>query len=383
MAAAATLDPPFMPPLGRIIPIREVIDKKLYTAYDYAKQLPLKDVELPPDFLDYLGDLKTATARGKPATKLTLHAAREDLARFAYFMPTPPKKLTSKDIRTWIVKARKHGFSSSTLGTTLNRINAFYLYRFRIDDFYPCPYCGHTEHEEIVFNAKVKMYRCRKCTKNLNPVASVPIPAIEERNDPILTLDEITMCINLIPFLVRPSHVLLYEGLIRLLLETAVRINKEALTLGLDPDVPNYIDLENCEVVLREVKGNQRTLQTRPISFTTRDVILQHAYNLKQRGKDPMTRVFPIAHGGIWKLFKALQVNAGIKKRIYPHLTRATFATTFWEMYRSEKALKAAGGWSSDAFKRYLRISDAKILEMSREYVRDRYQAKEILEVEP
>ena len=363
----------FTPPLGKIIPTTDVINKRLYLAHDMAPWLELSAVELPEDFDLYIDDLAIMTPRGTPGSEDTIRLARDALARFTHFMNLPPEKIQSKHIRECIRKATKHGYPPTTTRGIFDRLKAFYNHQFTNDAFYPCPYCGSTEHKQVVFSPTITAHICQNCNKNLNPVQGVKLPKPEPRNDPIYSLHDVNLSLNLLPYLVMPNNVLLFEGLIRTLLETAVRIRKEALGLGLNGRVPNYIDLENCELVLTTTKGKRRLQDRRPISTRTRDVILEHAYNMKQRGLEPQKRVFDICYYSVWRLFKSLQVNADLNKIFYPHLSRATFATTFWEKYHSEEALKRAGGWSSDAYKAYLRVPDTTILEMSRDYVREKY----------
>lgn len=349
MATMLELEPPKLELLKPRYTIREIKRFKLYKAHRPAEKLDFSEIEIDKDFQEYLDDLEVLSSQGYPAEKDSIDRYAQAWKRFQYFVKTPPENIKKDHIQGFIRKAIKHGYSPTTINNTLTIIRAFYNWRLR-EKPYPCPYCGGKEIRQLIINSQTTYYYCKDCDKPLNPTQGVKFPKAERRNDPTLTLADVNVILTWIPRLAKPSNVLAYESIIRIGLETAAR-SSELLSLGLTEEATNYVDLEASEIILRKTKGKRRILEKRPISFTTRDIIIDYAYQMKKKGKDVSKRLFTIYPQTLWIFCKSLQVNSGLDKNLYPHLLRATFATEFWRTFGSEELLKRAGGWSSDAYK--------------------------------
>lgn len=346
------------------------------------RKLPFLISEIPSDedIDSYLKELKLVTARGFPASELTLSNKAYALLVFkgwqwweqkkknknltpdkAKYLPwSQVKKEHIKEFMYWLVDL---DYEQGSIATLLSDLKAFFNFMLNEKKIVKCQYCGGKIKKLLIGNSV--RYICKECDNFINPVCDTKIPKRQRRDDPVLTLEEINKLLTYIRFNTRKS--LRNEAFFRLLVETGARIS-EILSIGVDPrKCDNYIDFKRGVVVFRKTKGKQRIKLEKPLTPKTLSVCLDYVLYLSKKGK--FIYLFDISrHTALQNLYNWAE-KAGINKNVYLHLIRATWATNFWKKIKSEIALQKAGGWTSDAYKAYIRYSEEDIFEMTKSFV--------------
>jgi len=252
-------------------------------------------------------------------------------------------------------------YTQTSISGLLSDLRAFFNWMLKNKKITACQYCGGKIKKFLIGNTI--RYICKECDNFINPIDDIKIPKRQRRNDPVLTLEELNKILEHIKL--KTWKKLRNEVLLRLLIETGARIS-EILSIGVDPrKCDNYIDFKRGVVVFRKTKGKQRIKLEKPLTNKTLSVCLDYVLSKK----DKFTYIFDIKRETALKNLYLWAEKAGINKNVYLHLIRATWATNFWKKIKSEIALQKAGGWTSDAYKAYIRYSEEDIFEMTKSFV--------------
>ena len=106
---------------------------------------------------------------------------------------------------------------------------------------------------------------------------------------------------------------------------------------------PNHLELFEGKPVLRLiVKGHKQHVMSVPEPLANR----LHAYAFRN-GLTKSDQFFPVNRQRVWQIVKRAARDAGIGKRVYPHLLRHSDAIERARQLRHPKALQEHFGWSS------------------------------------
>ncbi len=106
---------------------------------------------------------------------------------------------------------------------------------------------------------------------------------------------------------------------------------------------PNHIELFESHPIFRLiVKGNKQHVMAIPQSLADR----LEAYAFRH-GLTKSDKFFPMNRQRVWQIVKRAAKDAGIDKRVYPHLLRHSDAIERARQLRHPKALQDHFGWSS------------------------------------
>lgn len=226
----------------------------------------------------------------KKLSKNTIKAYDNDLNKLLEFKNNL-LSINNKDIKEFIKKS--NNLSTKTLAHRLTVINSFYNYLLS---------------ENII---------------SINPCYSINMPKIPSKLPEILSEEEVDklLDINLVD-----KYSYRNKAMLELLYATGMRAS-ELTNLKL-----NNIDLDSCIVRIMGKGSKERIV---PINDTTIKYLNIYINNYRKEilNKKDSEYLFisnalkPITRQGLFKIIKKECIRAGIKKNVYPHILRHSFAT--------------------------------------------------------
>ncbi len=226
----------------------------------------------------------------KKLSKNTIKAYDNDLNKLLEFKNNL-LSINNKDIKEFIKKS--NNLSTKTLAHRLTVINSFYNYLLS---------------ENII---------------SINPCYSINMPKIPSKLPEVLSEEEVDklLDINLVD-----KYSYRNKAMLELLYATGIRAS-ELTNLKL-----NNIDLDSCIVRIMGKGSKERIV---PINDTTIKYLNIYINNYRKEilNKKDSEYLFisnalkPITRQGLFKIIKKECIRAGIKKNVYPHILRHSFAT--------------------------------------------------------
>lgn len=226
----------------------------------------------------------------KKLSKNTIKAYNNDLNKLLEFKNNL-LRINNKDIKEFIKKS--NNLSTKTLAHRLTVINSFYNYLLS---------------ENII---------------SINPCYSINMPKIPSKLPEVLSEEEVDklLDINLVD-----KYSYRNKAMLELLYATGMRAS-ELTNLKL-----NNIDLDYCIVRIMGKGSKERIV---PINDTTIKYLNIYINNYRKEilNKKDSEYLFisnalkPITRQGLFKIIKKECIRAGIKKNVYPHILRHSFAT--------------------------------------------------------
>lgn len=226
----------------------------------------------------------------KKLSKNTIKAYDNDLNKLLEFKNNL-LSINNKDIKEFIKKS--NNLSTKTLAHRLTVINSFYNYLLG---------------ENII---------------SINPCYSINMPKIPSKLPEVLSEEEVDklLDINLVD-----KYSYRNKAMLELLYATGMRAS-ELTNLKL-----NNIDLDSCIVRIMGKGSKERIV---PINDTTIKYLNIYINNYRKEilNKKDSEYLFisnalkPITRQGLFKIIKKECIRAGIKKNVYPHILRHSFAT--------------------------------------------------------
>ncbi len=226
----------------------------------------------------------------KKLSKNTIKAYDNDLNKLLEFKNNL-LSINNKDIKEFIKKS--NNLSTKTLAHRLTVINSFYNYLLS---------------ENII---------------SINPCYSINMPKIPSKLPEVLSEEEVDklLDINLVD-----KYSYRNKAMLELLYATGMRAS-ELTNLKL-----NNIDLDSCIVRIMGKGSKERIV---PINDTTIKHLNIYINNYRKEilNKKDSEYLFisnalkPITRQGLFKIIKKECIRAGIKKNVYPHILRHSFAT--------------------------------------------------------
>ena len=226
----------------------------------------------------------------KKLSKNTIKAYDNDLNKLLEFKNNL-LSINNKDIKEFIKKS--NNLSTKTLAHRLTVINSFYNYLLS---------------ENII---------------SINPCYSINMPKIPSKLPEVLSEEEVDklLDINLVD-----KYSYRNKAMLELLYATGMRAS-ELTNLKL-----NNIDLDSCVVRIMGKGSKERIV---PINDTTIKYLNIYINNYRKEilNKKDSEYLFisnalkPITRQGLFKIIKKECIRAGIKKNVYPHILRHSFAT--------------------------------------------------------
>ena len=226
----------------------------------------------------------------KKLSKNTIKAYDNDLNKLLEFKNNL-LSINNKDIKEFIKKS--NNLSTKTLAHRLTVINSFYNYLLS---------------ENII---------------SINPCYSINMPKIPSKLPEVLSEEEVDklLDINLVDIYSYRN-----KAMLELLYATGMRAS-ELTNLKL-----NNIDLNSCIVRIMGKGSKERIV---PINDTTIKYLNIYINNYRKEilNKKDSEYLFisnalkPITRQGLFKIIKKECIRAGIKKNVYPHILRHSFAT--------------------------------------------------------
>lgn len=226
----------------------------------------------------------------KKLSKNTIKAYDNDLNKLLEFKNNL-LSINNKDIKEFIKKS--NNLSTKTLAHRLTVINSFYNYLL---------------NENII---------------SINPCYSINMPKIPSKLPEVLSEEEVDklLDINLVD-----KYSYRNKAMLELLYATGMRAS-ELTNLKL-----NNIDLDSCIVRIMGKGSKERIV---PINDTTIKYLNIYINNYRKEilSKKDSEYLFisnalkPITRQGLFKIIKKECIRAGIKKNVYPHVLRHSFAT--------------------------------------------------------
>ncbi len=226
----------------------------------------------------------------KKLSKNTIKAYNNDLNKLLEFKNNL-LRINNKDIKEFIKKS--NNLSTKTLAHRLTVINSFYNYLLS---------------ENII---------------SINPCYSINMPKIPSKLPEVLSEEEVDklLDINLVD-----KYSYRNKAMLELLYATGMRAS-ELTNLKL-----NNIDLDSCIVRIMGKGSKERIV---PINDTTIKYLNIYINNYRKEilNKKDSEYLFisnalkPITRQGLFKIIKKECIRAGIKKNVYPHILRHSFAT--------------------------------------------------------
>ena len=226
----------------------------------------------------------------KKLSKNTIKAYNNDLNKLLEFKNNL-LSINNKDIKEFIKKS--NNLSTKTLAHRLTVINSFYNYLLS---------------ENII---------------SINPCYSINMPKIPSKLPEVLSEEEVDklLDINLVD-----KYSYRNKAMLELLYATGMRAS-ELTNLKL-----NNIDLDSCIVRIMGKGSKERIV---PINDTTIKYLNIYINNYRKEilNKKDSEYLFisnalkPITRQGLFKIIKKECIRAGIKKNVYPHILRHSFAT--------------------------------------------------------
>ena len=226
----------------------------------------------------------------KKLSKNTIKAYDNDLNKLLEFKNNL-LSINNKDIKEFIKKS--NNLSTKTLAHRLTVINSFYNYLL---------------NENII---------------SINPCYSINMPKIPSKLPEVLSEEEVDklLDINLVD-----KYSYRNKAMLELLYATGMRAS-ELTNLKL-----NNIDLDSCIVRIMGKGSKERIV---PINDTTIKYLNIYINNYRKEilNKKDSEYLFisnalkPITRQGLLKKKKKECIRAGIKKNVYPHILRHSFAT--------------------------------------------------------
>lgn len=226
----------------------------------------------------------------KKLSKNTIKAYDNDLNKLLEFKNNL-LRINNKDIKEFIKKS--NNLSTKTLAHRLTVINSFYNYLLS---------------ENII---------------SINPCYSINMPKIPSKLPEVLSEEEVDklLDINLVD-----KYSYRNKAMLELLYATGMRAS-ELTNLKL-----NNIDLDSCIVRIMGKGSKERIV---PINDTTIKYLNIYINNYRKEilNKKDSEYLFisnalkPITRQGLFKIIKKECIRAGIKKNVYPHILRHSFAT--------------------------------------------------------
>ena len=226
----------------------------------------------------------------KKLSKNTIKAYDNDLNKLLEFKNNL-LSINNKDIKEFIKKS--NNLSTKTLAHRLTVINSFYNYLLS---------------ENII---------------SINPCYSINMPKIPSKLPEVLSEEEVDklLDINLVD-----KYNYRNKAMLELLYATGMRAS-ELTNLKL-----NNIDLNSCIVRIMGKGSKERIV---PINDTTIKYLNIYINNYRKEilNKKDSEYLFisnalkPITRQGLFKIIKKECIRAGIKKNVYPHILRHSFAT--------------------------------------------------------
>ena len=226
----------------------------------------------------------------KKLSKNTIKAYDNDLNKLLEFKNNL-LSINNKDIKEFIKKS--NNLSTKTLAHRLTVINSFYNYLLS---------------ENII---------------SINPCYSINMPKIPSKLPEVLSEEEVDklLDINLVD-----KYSYRNKAMLELLYATGMRAS-ELTNLKL-----NNIDLDSCIVRIMGKGSKERIV---PINDTTIKYLNIYINNYRKEilNKKDSEYLFisnalkPITRQGLFKIIKKECIRAGIKKNVYPHILRHSFAT--------------------------------------------------------
>lgn len=226
----------------------------------------------------------------KKLSKNTIKAYNNDLNKLLEFKNNL-LRINNKGIKEFIKKS--NNLSTKTLAHRLTVINSFYNYLLS---------------ENII---------------SINPCYSINMPKIPSKLPEVLSEEEVDklLDINLVD-----KYSYRNKAMLELLYATGMRAS-ELTNLKL-----NNIDLDSCIVRIMGKGSKERIV---PINDTTIKYLNIYINNYRKEilNKKDSEYLFisnalkPITRQGLFKIIKKECIRAGIKKNVYPHILRHSFAT--------------------------------------------------------
>ena len=226
----------------------------------------------------------------KKLSKNTIKAYDNDLNKLLEFKNNL-LSINNKDIKEFIKKS--NNLSTKTSAHRLTVINSFYNYLLS---------------ENII---------------SINPCYSINMPKIPSKLPEVLSEEEVDklLDINLVD-----KYSYRNKAMLELLYATGMRAS-ELTNLKL-----NNIDLDSCIVRIMGKGSKERIV---PINDTTIKYLNIYINNYRKEilNKKDSEYLFisnalkPITRQGLFKIIKKECIRAGIKKNVYPHILRHSFAT--------------------------------------------------------
>lgn len=226
----------------------------------------------------------------KKLSKNSIKAYDNDLNKLLEFKNNL-LSINNKDIKEFIKKS--NNLSTKTLAHRLTVINSFYNYLLS---------------ENII---------------SINPCYSINMPKIPSKLPEVLSEEEVDklLDINLVD-----KYSYRNKAMLELLYATGMRAS-ELTNLKL-----NNIDLDSCIVRIMGKGSKERIV---PINDTTIKYLNIYINNYRKEilNKKDSEYLFisnalkPITRQGLFKIIKKECIRAGIKKNVYPHILRHSFAT--------------------------------------------------------
>lgn len=226
----------------------------------------------------------------KKLSKNTIKAYDNDLNKLLEFKNNL-LSINNKDIKEFIKKS--NNLSTKTLAHRLTVINSFYNYLLS---------------ENII---------------SINPCYSINMPKIPSKLPEVLSEEEVDklLDINLVD-----KYSYRNKAMLELLYATGMRAS-ELTNLKL-----NNIDLDSCIVRIMGKGSKERIV---PINDTTIKYLNIYINNYRKEilSKKDSEYLFisnalkPITRQSLFKIIKKECIRAGIKKNVYPHILRHSFAT--------------------------------------------------------
>lgn len=226
----------------------------------------------------------------KKLSKNTIQAYNNDLTKLANFK-SDLLNINSNDIKEFIKKNRV--LTNRTLAHRLTVINSFYNYLL---------------NEGII---------------TTNPCYNIKMPKLPNKLPEVLTEEEVD---KLLDINLTDKFAYRNKAMLELLYATGMRAS-ELTNLKL-----NNIDLDSCVVRIMGKGSKERIV---PINSTTIKYlnIYLNVYRKEILNKKDSEYLFisnalkPITRQGLFKIIKKECLRAGIKKNVYPHILRHSFAT--------------------------------------------------------
>ena len=226
----------------------------------------------------------------KKLSKNTIKAYNNDLNKLLEFKNNL-LRINNKDIKEFIKKS--NNLSTKTLAHRLTVINSFYNYLLS---------------ENII---------------SINPCYSINMPKIPSKLPEVLSEEEVDklLDINLVD-----KYSYRNKAMLELLYATGMRAS-ELTNLKL-----NNIDLDSCIVRIMGKGSKERIVPINDTNIKYLNIYINN-YRKEILNKKDSEYLFisndlkPITRQGLFKIIKKESIRAGIKKNVYPHILRHSFAT--------------------------------------------------------